>query len=252
MPNETIGRTMGVAASVCVACSVVVSTAAVSLRPIQLRNETMERKRNVLMAAGLLEKGESADVDALFEKIEPRVYDLVEDRFDDDVDPESVDLSQKVRDPSRQIDVDDPKLGLKHLSRYQVVYLKKTDGRIDRVVLPVVGKGLWSTMYGFLALDGDMKTIESMSFYQHGETPGLGGEVDNPKWKQSWVGKKAYGDGWEPAIDVVKGRAPPDAPHEVDGLSGATLTARGVENLVQFWLGDQGYEPILKKLAQGA
>src|SRR5690606_9011452 len=66
------------------------------------------------------------------------------------------------------------------------------DGALDMVVLPIEGKGLWSTMYGFLALDSDLKTIRGLTFYQHGETPGLGGEIDNPRWKSVWVGREAF------------------------------------------------------------
>jgi Na+-transporting NADH:ubiquinone oxidoreductase subunit C len=253
MPRETVGKTIAVAAGVCVVCSVFVSTASVVLKPIQDKNRTLERRRNILIAAGLMEPGQQADVDALFREIETRVVNLETDEFADEVAPEDVNPPKDAEDPELRIDVEDPRLGIKHLGKYRRIYLVEEDGKIKRVVLPVVGKGLWSTMYGFLALDGDMRTVESMSFYQHGETPGLGGEVDNPRWKQSWVGKLAYDESWQPQIDVVKGRADPNAPSEVDGLSGATLTARGVQNLVRFWLSDEGYARILKKkLAQGA
>jgi Na+-transporting NADH:ubiquinone oxidoreductase subunit C len=118
-----------------------------------------------------------------------------------------------------------------------------------KLVLPIVGKGLWSTMYGYLALDKDTRTVRGITFYEHGETPGLGGEVDNPKWKSQWDGRKAYDDEWNPEIKVIKGQAGPAAenPYEVDGLSGATLTSRGVGNLVQFWLSEDGFKPFLEQ-----
>ena len=252
MPRETIGKTIGVAAGVCVVCSVFVSTASVCLKPIQDRNRTLERKTNILMAAGLMEAGQRADVDALFRQIEARVIDLSTHEFVDDVAPEDVDPAEEARDPNRSIEVQDEKLGIKRLGKYQLIYFTKEDGKIKRVVLPVIGKGLWSTMYGFLALGSDMDTVKTLAFYQHGETPGLGGEVDNSQWKRSWVGKKAYDGNWNPQIRVVKGRADPSAASEIDGLSGATLTSRGVEHLVDFWLGKEGYGPTLEKLAQGA
>ncbi len=246
MPRETIGKTIGVAACVCVVCSVFVSTAAVVLKPIQDRNRSLEKKTNVLLAAGLLEAGERADIDALFGEIETQFVDLSTHALVDDVSPE---------DMNRSIEVKDKRLGIKRLGMYQPIYLTREGDRIDRVVLPVVGKGLWSTMYGFLALDSDMTTVKSLAFYRHGETPGLGGEVDNPNWQHSWIDARAFDDEWSPQIVLVKGRTKghvdPAAPSEVDGLSGATLTARGVENLVRFWLGEEGYGPILQKLAQG-
>ncbi len=120
------------------------------------------------------------------------------------------------------------------------------------LVLPVEGYGLWSTLYGFIALEADLTTIRGITFYQHGETPGLGGEVDNPNWKRKWVGRKAFGPEGEVKIHVVKGLAgpPSEDPYEVDGLSGATITSRGVSHLVQFWLGEQGFGPFLEKLEQ--
>jgi len=104
-----------------------------------------------------------------------------------------------------------------------------------------------------LALAPDMNTVKSFSFYQHGETPGLGGEVDNPAWKALWPGKKIYDDG-EPKIQVIKGHVEPDTPgakYKVDGLSGATLTGNGVTNLLHYWLGHNGYQPLLTRLKNG-
>lgn len=108
-------------------------------------------------------------------------------------------------------------------------------------------------MYGFVALDSDANTIAGLGFYEHGETPGLGGEVDNPRWKAVWEGKHAYRDG-DVAISVIKGTVNPDsskAQWQVDGLSGATLTSKGVSNLVQFWLGEDGFAPYLNNLRNG-
>ena len=119
------------------------------------------------------------------------------------------------------------------------------------MVLPIHGYGLWSTLYGFIALEGDLETIVGLGFYSHGETPGLGGEVDNPSWKAQWVGKKLYDSQGELAIQVVKGKAAPGDVNSVDGLSGATLTSRGVSNLVNFWLGDDAFGTFLSTAKAG-
>jgi Na+-transporting NADH:ubiquinone oxidoreductase subunit C len=105
-------------------------------------------------------------------------------------------------------------------------------------------------MYGFLALDKDLATIRGLSFYKHGETPGLGGEVDNPVWKAKWPGRLAFGEAGTPDIHVIKGAAGPveSDPHRVDGLSGATITSNGVTHLLRFWLGENGFGPYLSKL----
>ena len=112
---------------------------------------------------------------------------------------------------------------------------------------------MWSTLYGFLALEADANTVVGLVFYEHAETPGLGGEVDNPVWKAKWVGKEVYDEG-DVAISIIKGSVDPsssNAVHQVDGLSGATLTSRGVHNLLHFWLGDNGYKPFLTNLKNG-
>ena len=106
-------------------------------------------------------------------------------------------------------------------------------------------------MYGFLALDADLRTIRGFGFYEHGETPGLGGEVDNPLWKSQWQGKLAFDEAWETRITVLKGKVNPNNPNaqfQVDGLSGATITARGVRDLLKFWLGEDGFGPFLAKM----
>ena len=130
---------------------------------------------------------------------------------------------------------------------HAVVYQVTKGGEIDQLILPVEGKGLWSTLYGFLSLKADLESIQGLTFYDHGETPGLGGEVDNKNWKALWKGRKAFDERGRIAIKVKKGQAgPPDAdPYQVDGLSGATITSRGVTHLLAFWLGDDGFGPYL-------
>ena len=102
----------------------------------------------------------------------------------------------------------------------------------------------------FIALERDLDTISGLRFYQHAETPGLGGEIDNPRWIASWEGKELYDDDGALAIEVLKGQAPAGYDHQIDGLSGATLTTRGVHNLVRFWMGDDGFGPFLDQLGE--
>ncbi|MFP5414831.1 MAG: NADH:ubiquinone reductase (Na(+)-transporting) subunit C, partial [Gammaproteobacteria bacterium] len=136
----------------------------------------------------------------------------------------------------------------------QVYVVAGPDGGIDKVILPVKGYGLWSTLHGFIALERDLNTVAGIGFYEHAETPGLGGEVDNPVWKASWHGKQLYDADGKVALKVIKGRADnskPEAAYQIDGLSGATLTSRGVQNLIHYWLGDQGFAPFLANLRAG-
>ena len=89
-------------------------------------------------------------------------------------------------------------------------------------------------------------SVMGIEYYEHKETPGLGGEVDNPNWKSGWQGKKIYNSEGSVSLKVVKGVSKDD--YEIDGMSGATITSNGVTNMINFWLGDQGYGPIIKKL----
>ncbi|MGB1091860.1 MAG: NADH:ubiquinone reductase (Na(+)-transporting) subunit C, partial [Oceanobacter sp.] len=160
--------------------------------------------------------------------------------------------SSKMPELSSALSGDEDIASIKRLEKYAAVYIVGGNN-IDKLILPVHGYGLWSTLYGFLALEGDMDTIVGLGFYSHAETPGLGGEVDNPKWKSLWVGKEVFGDQGEIEISVVKGSAEPGNPYQVDGLSGATLTSRGVHNLVRFWVSDKAFGGLLDKLkGQGA
>lgn len=252
--NDGIGKTLLVAFAICIVCSVVVSTAAVVLKPAQEANKTLDRKRNILAAAGMLEPGRS--VEDQFAQVQTRVIDLETGRFTDERSPDSYEPVKAAKDPSQSIDLSQEEdiAGIGRRENYALVYLVEDDsGELDKVILPVRGYGLWSTLYGFLALESDMNTIVGLGFYEHGETPGLGGEVDNPRWKALWPGKQVYRDG-EVEIELVKGSVEPDNPRaewRVDGLSGATLTSRGVTHLVQFWLGEQGYKPFLNNLKSG-
>jgi Na+-transporting NADH:ubiquinone oxidoreductase subunit C len=239
-----------VALALCIVCSLVVSTAAVMLKPAQDANKEMDRQRNILAAAGLLNP--DTTIEEQFKQVEVKVVDLRTGKYTDAVDPATYNELKAAKDPGLSQSLDKAADIAKISSRenYALVYLVKKDGKLDTVVLPIRGLGLWSTLYGFIALEKDLDTIAGLGFYQHGETPGLGGEVDNPRWKSQWPGKEAYKDG-DVAIHLVKGTAAAGAAHQIDGLSGATLTSVGVTNLVQFWLGKNGFQPYLNNLKAG-
>ncbi|MDY0169801.1 MAG: Na(+)-translocating NADH-quinone reductase subunit C [Thermoguttaceae bacterium] len=244
MRKDSIANTMLVAAGVCVVCSLVVSTAAVTLRPIQQRNAELEERRNILVAAGLAAPGERIDVEALFQQVETRKVDLRTGEF--------VDAGRSAEaDEGTVLSGSEDIAGIRRRDDVKDVYLLERDGELQRLILPVRGMGLWAMMHGLIALGSDLNTIESLLFYEHGETPGLGGEVDNPRWRAQWAGKQAFDSQGNVRIEVIKGQVTPqtpDAEYKVDGLSGATFTARGVNNLVRFWLGEQGYGPLLDNM----
>ncbi|WPU66155.1 Na(+)-translocating NADH-quinone reductase subunit C [Peredibacter starrii] len=252
--SESPKRTLLVATVLCGVCSVLVAGAYVALKPKQDFNRDIDFKKNILMSAGLL--GQGTDVNETFKQVEPIVVDLETGKMAEGIDPKSFDQSKADKDPqyNENLSQSEDKAGIKRISRLQKVYLVKKDGAIDQIVLHIYGKGLWSTMKGFLSLDKDTTTVRGFNFYSHAETPGLGGEVDNPKWISQWPGKKVFSDNFEAAVDVVKGNVDPNSPgaeHKIDGLSGATLTSVGVENTFTFWLSDKGYAKFLTNVRNG-
>ena len=250
----SVGYNLGFAAAVCLVCAVVVSSAAVALADRQERNAALDRQRNVLLAAGLASDDERLDADAIAARsagITPVVLTLSTGEVAPDVDPVGFDQRAASIDSARSAAAPDNVAGVMRLPDEALVYeVRGEAGGVDLVVLPVEGLGLWGTLYGFVALEGDLRTIRGLTFYEHKETPGLGGEVDNPRWKALWPGRLAFDDDLSPAIAVVKGLAGgvDEAPYAVDGLSGATITSRGVTNLLRFWLGPDGFGPYLARL----
>lgn len=252
--NDSIKKTLTVAIVLCLVCSIIVSAAAVLLRPMQKANKELDFKKNILAAANLLEDGKS--VEELFSKIEPRLVDLRTGKFSDEISIEAYDQKKAAKDPSKSksLAADVDIAGLSRREHFAKVFLVKNGDGIDKIVLPIRGYGLWSTLWGFIALEGDLNTVVGLGYYEHGETPGLGGEVDNPKWKAIWPGKKVYASDGTVKLSVVKGTVDTESDgseFKVDGLSGATLTSDGVTNMIHFWLSENGYATFLDNLQNG-
>jgi Na+-transporting NADH:ubiquinone oxidoreductase subunit C len=238
------------------ACSALVAAAAVGLEPYQTANKTLNQKKNILNAAGLYQPG--MGVEEQFSSIETRLVDLDTGTFVDDpgLDPFDFDqLDAAMSDENgRELDPDTDIAGLRRQEKYSLVYLVKDGDSLEQVVLPVRGKGLWSTLYAYVAVDSDLNTIRGVSFYEHGETPGLGGEVENPRWQKGWQDKSLYDQSDQLALSVVKSgtqASPEEQSYQIDGLSGATITTQGVDSMMQFWFGDHGFKPFFEQLKNG-
>lgn len=236
--RDSMSNTLIVAVGLSLVCSIIVSSASIVLKPVQEKNEDLFRKQIILDVAGLMQPG--ADIDVLFEAIEPRTVDLESGDYTEEGD---ADLNVTI---PTELDV----AGIGQRARYVPVYLVRDGDTLEQIILPVYGKGLWSTMLGYLSLAPDGNTIKGLRFYAHAETPGLGDQIDKESWRALWVGKQVYGDGDEPQIRVVRGPVPAGASnpeHLIDGMAGATLTGNGVTGLVQYWTGPHGFGPYLKK-----
>jgi Na+-transporting NADH:ubiquinone oxidoreductase subunit C len=265
--KDSIQNVIVIALVVCLFCAIIVAGSAVALKELRIENKALDKKTNVLIAAGLFEEGvtDVGDINTLFARFEPRVVDLrtkqlltaaeaaaVEQQLE--INFSDYDQRKAAKDPalsSALTDLEDI-ASINRREHYSLIYLLRSESGLDRIVLPVHGYGLWSTLYGFLALEADGNTVSGITFYEHFETAGLGGEVDNPAWKAKWPGKQIYANNGGVAMRVIKGAVDPnsaEAIHQVDGLSGATLTSKGVENIIAYWLGDDGYGPMLGSIS---
>ena len=254
MQKDSAVGTILVAVLLCIVCSVMVTASAVVLRDKQEKNKLLDIKKNLLLASGILKdpKVSEEEVIAAYQSVRGQVIDLATGEVADSFDVQTFDQRKMAKDPknNHKISPKEDLAGIKVRSKYAIAYRIMKDDKTSMLVLPVNGKGLWSTLYGFIALAPDTRTIKGIGFYEHAETPGLGGEVDNKNWKQQWIGKVALDENFEPIFKVNKGMVNVSAPgkeSKVDGLSGATITSNGVTGLVRYWLGKDGFGPYLAK-----
>lgn len=241
--KETLGKTVAIVVAVCLVCSIVVSGAAVGLRSIQEDNAAKDKQSNILAAAGL-EITTDCAVKCTYDKfVTEKFVDLKTGEYVEV--PDEFDMYKAAKEPDYSVKVENSNVGFLQRSKVASVYLVNGDeGSVQRIILPVHGSGLWDLMYGFLAIDADGNTVRELVYYKQKETPGLGGEVENPTWKSKWDGKKLYKDG-DVAIQVKK-NAGTNNDYAVDALSGATLTSNGIQATLTYWLGENGYGPYLK------
>ncbi|MCC5813619.1 MAG: Na(+)-translocating NADH-quinone reductase subunit C [Leptospira sp.] len=254
--KDSISNVFRVVIGVSLVCSIMVATSAVLLRERQLANQALDLKKNVLVAAGKYKNGmQSEEIEDAFRLIKPIVVDFEKNTITTEIDPVTYDMAKAAKDPDTSVAIpaNEDIANLRRLPHYGIIYLYMLDGKIEKIILPISGLGLWSTLYGFISLENDGVTVSGINFYEHSETPGLGGEVDNTAWQKNWTGKKVYDAEGLPKIEVVKGSVDTSrsgSEHRVDGISGATITARAVGDMVRFWLSDAVYGKILKSITE--
>ncbi len=239
-PNDDRVKTFGVAVLVAVCSALVVSTASVLLEPLQEANLAAERQAR--MAAMLDEVPGLRDLMAEtgVEELQPRIVNLREGTF---AEPDAA--AEPVSIPA-----DADIAGLGERPSHVTIYVVESAGDVALVALPVEGRGYQSTVRALLALEGDLRTVAALTILEQGDTPGLGAEIQTPRWQALWPGKEVADENGDIVISVVRGQA--SGPYEVDGITGATRTSNGVQNMLRFWLGDWGYGPFLERLAEGA
>ena len=252
--NESIIKTISVAFAVCLICSLVVSTAAVSLRDQQKENKLNDRRIKILKVADIYNPNLS--IAEQFGLLESKFVDfntgiILDEYMNLDIEEYDQVLVTKNPTMATKVPTSEDIAIIKNRENIGKIYILRDELKnIDKVILPIRGYGLWGTLYGYISIEDDFNTVSGIEFYDHKETPGLGAEVDNPKWKSSWKGKKIYKNN-EVALKVIKGKVETDdlqGSYKIDGLSGATITSRGVSNMVEYWFGSSGYSLLLKEL----
>ena len=252
--NDSIIKTLAVAFSVCLICSLVVSSSAVSLRDLQKENKLNDRRLKVLQVADIYDP--ELSISEQFLQLESKFIDFDTGRIFTEYNNFNIDEYDQVKatkdsNLSKAIPASDDIAIIKNRENVGKIYILRDDLKnIDKLILPIRGYGLWGTLFGFIAIESDFNTVSGIEFYEHKETPGLGAEVDNPKWKTSWKGKKIYDDN-QVTLKVIKGKVEDGdtmSMYKVDGLSGATITSSGVSKMVSYWFSDSGDENLLKEL----
>ena len=236
----------------CLLCSAIISLIAIQLRSVQNENVVKDMQKKIVSSAGLqLEYG---SVENAMMNIKTLVVDLDQGKIVD-INPNSYELSKELREEGKYkfLSAENDIASIKKREKYSKVFIEYKDDKINTLILPVRGYGLWGILYGYLAIKSDFNTVAGLEFYEHKETPGLGAEIDNPKWKALWQGKKIYQENGEVSLKVIKGNvlaSSDNVNYEVDGLSGATLTCNGVTNLIAYWMGSDGFLNFINNLRE--
>ena len=220
-------RILTFAAIVCVTCSLLLSGTAAVLKKRQEYNIELDRKLNVLKAFGVEVVNAKGKRIVSADEVEAYFADHISERI---LDRDTGSVLEGAT--SNELTSDD----LKYKTKLPL-YLWSEDGRTTKYAFPISGYGLWSTLYGYMALEGDLATVVGVTFYKHNETPGLGGEASTPKFLNQFRGKKVWGDGSILPFEVVKGgvdaRYPDGCSHCVDGISAATITSNGIQDFIR-------------------
>ncbi len=225
---------------------IVALTAAVAVLLTGLRETTMDRaiqneeifnKRAILTAVDdYIPEGKTVS-----DLSDQEVVEI----FNQQVEQVTLDMNGQVADGMKAEDIDMAKERKKPESeRHLPLFIYQQDGK-DYYILAVRGNGLWDEIWGYIALKDDLNTIAGATFDHKQETPGLGAEIkDNPAFSEQFKGKQLYDDGKFVSVVVRKGGAR-DEEHEVDAISGATITSDGVTEMIR--RGVKYYEPYLEK-----
>ncbi len=251
LPNDSPAKTIAMALAVSAVCAVVVSSAAILLRPLQEANRALQQQARLAEVVATLPGMEDVLQSAGTGKLETLVVDLATGLPATGIDPVAFDMraaavAEETSSPLAP-EIDLARIGRRpHFARIHVL---KRDQQLALVILPIYGAGYQSTLHAYLALRGDLNTVAALKIVEQGETPGIGARIEEPAWQKLWPGKQIADENGAIRLAVVRGAA--TSRFEVDGITGATRSSNGVSNMVRFWLGENGYAPVLRNLREG-
>ncbi len=218
------------ASAMVIIVALILSGAATLLRPMQERNMRIEKMQNILSAINI--PADRAEAEELFDRYITETKVVNHEGEEIEGDAFEVDLQDENRKPVEE--------------RQLPVFIADVDGE-NFYVVPLRGAGLWGPIWGYLGLESDLQTIAGANFDHASETPGLGAEIADSQFEEQFRGKRIFDeDGDFRPVTVVKGTAPPDDPHRVDGISGGTITSNGVTNMLRDGL--EVYKSYFEKL----
>ncbi len=205
------------ASAMVVIVALVLSSAATLLRPLQERNMRIEKMQNILAAINI--PAPRAEAETLFDRYvtTTKIVNSLGEELEGDA------FEVDLQDENRKDVID----------RQLPVFIAEVDGEVFYIV-PLRGNGLWGPIWGYVGLMSDMVTIAGANFDHASETPGLGAEIADKEFQEQFPGKRIFDEaGNFRPVRVIKGGAPPDDPHAVDGISGGTITSNGVTNMLR-------------------
>ena len=248
LPNESRTKTLAMAFLVAAICALMVSGATVLLRPIQTANRAAEDQARI----EALVRGIPGMTDLLAQSggtLTTVVVDLDDGRAAQDVTTDTLDAALADTSNWTALDSGADLAGLGQRPDYAQIFLLRQAEEISLVLLPLTGQGYSGRIDAILAIDGDANTIAGIAITNHSETPGLGGRIEEPSWQASFPGTELRDDSGDLRFSVARGEAA--TPYQVDGITGATRTTRGISNMVRFWIGNDGYGPLLRAIERG-
>lgn len=209
-----------------VVVAALLATVALSLQPAQNKNIENDKRQNILLSVKITSTADSSKIE--FDKYIKEQFVVNSQGEKVEGNAFTIDLAQQAKKPCAE--------------KLLPVFVANIDGT-TKYILPLYGKGLWGPVWGYISLDEDKNTVYGAVFSHKGETPGLGAEITDGKFQAQFSGKLIFDNSQLVSILVKKGGGATGT-HEVDGISGGTITSKGVEDMIKSYL--TCYESFLK------